>query len=271
MGLQQPSGKGHWLIVSHIRREEGFVDGCFDVFRGRKTGDYHGEIHGNRFEGWFNDILQKLPAGSVIVLDIAPYHSRREEKLPVTAWKKEERQEWLTSKNITYSKRMIMKQLLELVVFVKARFLSFIVDNAALGASCNVLKLSPYYCKFITIEFVWATVKNGVAADNTDFKLSMVDAILRDKIKQVIAEDWRKSIQQVVEVEAKFILYMSGSEHIQPIIIQPGEDDTDETDDDCELSGIEPSEKKITLVRATKFPPGGFAIASHPIRDFSNK
>ncbi|KAH7948239.1 hypothetical protein HPB52_019697 [Rhipicephalus sanguineus] len=84
-------------IVMHIGSEDGFVDVCIPRF---------------------NDVLQKLPAGSVIVLDNAPYHSRREEKLPTLAWKKEKIQEWLTSKNITYSERMIKKQLLELVASV---------------------------------------------------------------------------------------------------------------------------------------------------------
>ncbi|XP_054929303.1 uncharacterized protein [Dermacentor andersoni] len=75
-GMKQPSGKGQRLIVTHNGSEEGFVDGCLDVFRGQKTGDYHEEMDGNLFEGWFNGVLQKLPAGSVIVLDNAPYRSR---------------------------------------------------------------------------------------------------------------------------------------------------------------------------------------------------
>ncbi|XP_037505857.1 uncharacterized protein LOC119382214 [Rhipicephalus sanguineus] len=187
-GLKRPSGKRQRLIVRHIGSEDGFVDGCLDVFRGQKTDDYHQEMDGNYFDGWFNGVLQKLPAGSVIVLDNAPYHSRREEKLPTTAWKKEEIQEWLTSKNITYGKRIIKKQLLELVAFVKSRFLSYIVDNTAVRAGCLVLRLPPYHCEFNPIELVWAKVKNGIAADNRDFKLSTVDAILRDKIKRVTAE-----------------------------------------------------------------------------------
>lgn len=42
----------------------------------KKTGDYHEEMDGNRFEGWFNDVLPKLPAVSVIVIDNAPYYTR---------------------------------------------------------------------------------------------------------------------------------------------------------------------------------------------------
>ncbi|XP_037523226.1 uncharacterized protein LOC119400246 [Rhipicephalus sanguineus] len=216
-GLKQPSGKGQRLILTHVGSEDGFIDGCLDVFRGQKTSDYHEEMDDN-----------------------APYHSRREEKLPTTAWKKEEIQEWLTSKNITYGKRMIKKQLLDLIASVKSRFLSYIVDNTAVKAGCIVLWLPPYHCEFNAIEPVWAKVKNGVAPYNRDLQLSTVDAILSDKIKQVMAEDWRKSIPHVMDFEARFRLYTSGSEHIQPIIIQLGEDDTEESDDDCELSGIEP-------------------------------
>ncbi|KAL3217356.1 hypothetical protein MRX96_032477 [Rhipicephalus microplus] len=107
--------------------------------------------------------------------------------------------------------------------------------NTAVRAGCIVLRLPPYHCECNAIELVWAKLKNGFATDNRDFKLSMVDAILRYKIKQVTAEDWRESIQHVMDVEAKFRLDTSGSEHIQPIINQLGEDDTDESDGDCEL------------------------------------
>ncbi|KAL3246392.1 hypothetical protein MRX96_017855 [Rhipicephalus microplus] len=89
-------------------------------------------------------------------------------------------------------------------------------------------------------ELLWAKVKIDVAADNGDFKLFTVDAILRDKIEQITAEDWRKIIQHVMNVEANFRHDTSESEHIQPIVIQLGGGDTDESDDDCELSVIEP-------------------------------
>ncbi|XP_037515285.1 uncharacterized protein LOC119391697 [Rhipicephalus sanguineus] len=200
-------------------------------------------MDGNRFEGWFGDVLQKLPAGSVIVLDNASYHSRREEKLPTTSWKKENIQEWLNSKDIAYSATLVKRQLLELVASVKPLFLSYIIDNAAARAGCVVLRLPPYHCEFNPIELVWAKVKNGIPADNRDFKLCTVEDILREKIKNVTAEDWRKKIRHVMELEAKFRVDTSGSGHVQPIVIQLGEDDTEESDSDCELSGIEPLEE----------------------------
>ncbi|KAH8038778.1 hypothetical protein HPB51_003262 [Rhipicephalus microplus] len=88
-----------------------------------------------------------------------------------------------------------------------------------------------------------------------DFKLSAANAILRDKIKQVTAKDWRKSIQHMMEVEAKFSLFdMYGSEHIQPIIIQLGKDHTDESDD-CELSALSHLTKHSGFVDITEKSP----------------
>ncbi|XP_040078591.2 uncharacterized protein LOC120850213 [Ixodes scapularis] len=100
-GLKQPSGKGQRLIVTHIGCEDGFVAGCLDVFRGVKTGDYHEEMNGTRFETWFEAVLQMLPTGNVIVMDHASYHSRRLEAVPTTGSRKEVIQQWLTSKDIS--------------------------------------------------------------------------------------------------------------------------------------------------------------------------
>ncbi|KAH8033948.1 hypothetical protein HPB51_018103 [Rhipicephalus microplus] len=84
-------------------------------------------------------------------------------------------------------------------------------------------------------------VKNAVAVDNGDFKLSTLDVFLRDKIKQITAQDWRKTIELVINVEAKFRLDTAGSEHIQPlIIVQLDEYDTDESEEGRKLSGTEP-------------------------------
>ncbi|KAH7968663.1 hypothetical protein HPB52_010575 [Rhipicephalus sanguineus] len=50
-GLKQLSGRGQRLIISHVRNKGGFIDGCLDIFRGRKTGDYHEEMDGSRSSG----------------------------------------------------------------------------------------------------------------------------------------------------------------------------------------------------------------------------
>ncbi|XP_077528282.1 uncharacterized protein LOC144139932 [Haemaphysalis longicornis] len=124
-GLKQPSGKGQRVIVTHIGSKDGFVDGCLDVFRGKKTGDYHEEMDGPRFEGWFDGELQRLPSGSVIGMDNASYHSRRNEAVPTTNSLKGTITEGLDSKGVQYGAGLTKKQLLEIVAPVKPRFISY--------------------------------------------------------------------------------------------------------------------------------------------------
>ncbi|KAM7307099.1 uncharacterized protein ISCGN_010735 [Ixodes scapularis] len=168
-GLKQPSGKGQRLIVTHIGSDEGFVDGCLDVFRGQNTRDYHEEMDGTRFEKWFDGVLDKLPTGSVIVMDNASYHSRRMEAVPTTSSRKDDIRQWLTSKKNSWDPKMLKKQLLDIVALVKSQHLKYRVDTATETAGGTVVRLPPYHCEFNHIELIGAQIKNGVAARNTTF------------------------------------------------------------------------------------------------------
>lgn len=72
-------------------------------------------MDGNSFERWFKDILPQLEENCVIVLDNAPYHTRRIEKIPTTATKKSDIQDWLRSKNITFDDNLLKVELLVIV------------------------------------------------------------------------------------------------------------------------------------------------------------
>ncbi|CAH1961997.1 unnamed protein product [Acanthoscelides obtectus] len=92
-GLKNPAvlrfpGKGKRLIICHIGSEDGFVVDGLWCFESKKTGDYHEKMNGESFEQWFSKILPNLEENAVIVLDNAPYHSRRMEKVPTTASRK---------------------------------------------------------------------------------------------------------------------------------------------------------------------------------------
>lgn len=58
-------------------------------------GDYHSEMNAANFEKWFDVILNNVETNSVIVMDNAPYHSRKEDKAPTLKTKKAEIQQWL--------------------------------------------------------------------------------------------------------------------------------------------------------------------------------
>lgn len=238
-GLKQPSGKGQRLIVTHIGSEDGFIDGCLDVFRGKKTGDYHEEMDGTRFEKWFDTVLQKVPQRSVIVMDNAPYHSRRYEAVPTTASRKEVIQQWLTSKKIDWDAKMVKKDLLHIVASVKSLYLKYRVDIAAEKAGCIVLRLPPYHCEFNPIELIWAQIKNGVGVRNTTFKLADVEVLFNEETAKVTAENWVNALRHVVDVEEKFKPDMSASAHIEPIIITVHEDDSSSDGDLCDSEPLE--------------------------------
>ncbi|KAH6925302.1 hypothetical protein HPB50_003393 [Hyalomma asiaticum] len=125
---------------------------------------------------------------------------------------------------------MLKKQRLDLVSSVKLRYMSYIVDNTAEKAGCVVLRLPPYHCKFNSTEFLRARAKTGATADNTDFKLPMVEGTPRDKISNLIAEDWTNNIKHVTDLEDNVRLDKSGSDYVQPIIIHLDEDETGESD-----------------------------------------
>ncbi|KRT86442.1 hypothetical protein AMK59_21 [Oryctes borbonicus] len=105
-----------------------------------------------------------LPHNSVIVMDNSPYHSRKSEKIATSNWKKVNIQEWLRSKNISFSVDMIHSQLLHLLRLNKNRFNSNVVDEMATKAEKIILRLPPYHCRLKPIELVWAQMKGEVAS-----------------------------------------------------------------------------------------------------------
>ncbi|CAF4888983.1 unnamed protein product [Pieris macdunnoughi] len=87
-------------------------------------------------------------------MDNASYHSRRQEKTPVTSWKKYDIQQWLSSKDISFEDNDTKAQLLEKIKNVKPQYQSYVIDEMAKEAGVEVLRLPPYHC-----ELVWADVK----------------------------------------------------------------------------------------------------------------
>lgn len=53
LGYKDPSGRGQHLIISHIGGSDGFIEEAADVFRSKKTCDYHEEMNASRWENWW--------------------------------------------------------------------------------------------------------------------------------------------------------------------------------------------------------------------------
>ncbi|XP_050042533.1 uncharacterized protein [Dermacentor andersoni] len=236
-GVKQPFGKGQRLIATNVVSEDRFVDGCLNVFQGKKTGDYHKEMDGNRFETWFISVVLGLPPRRVIVMDNASYHSRRVEKIPSLSWRRAEIQDWVGSKAIACHAAMTKKQLLDTVATVKTTFINYRVDAAAECAGFNVLRHSPYRCYCNSIELIWAQIKNGVAAMNTRFKTKDVHNLFLAELEIVTRENWAKAVQHVNGVETHFWELRGFSDMMEPIIITLG---SGNNTNESELSDTEP-------------------------------
>lgn len=201
VGLTAPKGKGRRLIITHIGSAEGFVPDAADVFEGKKSGDYHEEMDGNHFEKWFETILPKLKPHSTVVMDNAPYHSVKREKIPTSSWKKKAIQDWLTDKKVLWNQDMIKIELLQRVKEVKHLYDSYRVEAIAERFGHKVLRLPPYHCELNPIELIWSQVKGYVARENKSFKLNDVKALVIQGMEKVSAENWANCIAHVTEKE----------------------------------------------------------------------
>lgn len=228
-GLKNPTGKGKRLIIVHIGSEDGFVEGGLLVFQSKKTGDYHEDMNSAVFENWFSAVLEKLPDDAIIIMDNAPYHSRKVEKLPSTSSKKKDMQNWLQSKQIPFQIEMSRPVLLDLIKQHRHNFNHYVVDEMATAKNKHVLRLPPYHCELNPIELVWAEIKNYVAANNKNFKMAEVKQLLLTALANFNSAKWKKCIEHVIKEEEKMSLLDGLIDNIvEPFIISTaGDSDTD--------------------------------------------
>lgn len=193
-GLAAPSGKEGRLILLHAGSSKtGFVEGAVDFFRAKKvkTADYHSEMNGTYFKGWFSgQLLSKIPPRSIIVMDNALYQSAALEKAPKSSTQKADIQAWLTKKGISWSADMVRAELLEFFK-VNTPATVYRIDSLAAAHSHEVLRLLPYHCEFNPVELVWSKVKGYVASKNKLFTLREVERLPPGALASVIQEDWQ--------------------------------------------------------------------------------
>lgn len=190
-------------VALHVGSENGFLPGGLLCLAAKKnTGDYHDEISGDDFRGWFESVIPALEPNSVIVVDNAPCHSVEVEKYPNGGWKKESVREWLVSKNVVLDRPMLKPELLAKARALRPRRKEYVLDALAEDKGHAVLRLPPYHCGLNPMELAWAMVKghvkqNGGAARGADGVRRLLDAA----IERVAPRDWRGFIEHVVEEE----------------------------------------------------------------------
>ena len=113
------------------------------VFESKKTGDYHEEMTGEVFKNWFQNIVSKLNPNSVIVIDNAPYHSVKSERIPNKSWRKSNIISWLQAKSIPFAEGLVKAELLELVTANGKKFEKYVIDDLAEQAGHLIVRLPP--------------------------------------------------------------------------------------------------------------------------------
>ena len=99
--------------------------------------------------------MYKVPQGSLIVIDNAPYHSRNDETYPVSKWKKQQYIDWLKSKDIAVPKKILRAELWTMCKQERDCYPAKIVESIAKNAGHETLCLPPHHCELNPIEMVW--------------------------------------------------------------------------------------------------------------------
>jgi hypothetical protein len=85
------------LIILPVGSISGFLQNTELIYKaGNSKGDYHCQMNHVNFEKWVWDkLVWSLPTNSVVVMDNAPYHSMRVDKIPSKYFVKTEIIAWL--------------------------------------------------------------------------------------------------------------------------------------------------------------------------------
>jgi len=132
--------------------------------------DYHKSTNADLFEKWIKDISEKIPAGSVIVMDSASYHNRLSIPKPNMTWRKESLMNFIIEhcddvdvgvEFHTYTKVQLM-ELIKQSDFYHV----YAVDQILQEKDINVLRLPPYHCELNPIQYAWSGLKQKVRRRN---------------------------------------------------------------------------------------------------------
>ncbi|XP_063235752.1 uncharacterized protein LOC134538391 isoform X4 [Bacillus rossius redtenbacheri] len=202
---------------------------------GQKTADYHGEMNGETFLMWFEDMLVHLEEPSVIIMDNASYHSTQVEKTPTTNWIKAALIAWLEKNGIKHENNLLKVELLRIAKQNKPR-IRYEVDELARNYGHEILRLPPYHCHYNAIELVWAQCKhhyNSNVGRAKRFDNDAVAAIWKEALDASTPERWARCVDHVEKlIQADWereVHIDSGT--IPPLIIHLGEDSSSEDSD----------------------------------------
>ncbi|XP_066946926.1 uncharacterized protein [Macrobrachium rosenbergii] len=153
-GIKVPSGKGGRLIILHAGSAEGFIPNAELKFTAKNDGDYDRQMIHKVFEEWFLcQLLPNIPPTSIVVMDNAPYLSKKVDRLPTMPSKKAVITECLISKGAKPTEKMLKSKLLDMVKEYSVKIKDiYVVDKIAAENGHEIIQLPPYHCQYNPIE-----------------------------------------------------------------------------------------------------------------------
>lgn len=88
-------------------------------------------MNGNVFYNWMENVLPLLKDNCVIVMDNAPYHSMKKEKIPNTSTNKADILKWLQEKGKVIDRPMVITELLDIFKRIKPQHDKYLIDELA--------------------------------------------------------------------------------------------------------------------------------------------
>ncbi|XP_050503470.1 uncharacterized protein LOC126882545 [Diabrotica virgifera virgifera] len=142
-GIQKPVSKGQMLVIVHAGGESGFVKNAYLRYKPTiKTGDYHDAMNYDNYKKWLQDkLIPNLPPNSVLVIVNARYHNVQTEKCPTMSSRKAEMQQWLTTRNISFTDDMLKFELYDIIKLHKPLFKTYEIDKILEDKGHSVLRL----------------------------------------------------------------------------------------------------------------------------------
>jgi transposase len=205
--VRKPSGKGPRLILVHAITAEGWVDRAKLVFLAKKrTGDYHGQMNFENFRKWFVEcLLPQIPAGSLIVMDNAPYHNVYVEgtSYPTTSTKKAALIDWLQGNHpALYEESMLKPELLQLCRTLCPKP-EYELDQIAKTKGHEILRTPQYHPELQPIETCWGVVKNHCAM-KCDFTMQGLREHLEGGFEMVTPTTCQAAIEDMRREEDRY-------------------------------------------------------------------
>jgi len=230
-GVLVNSSTGQRAIVVHAGDAMGFVEGAELIYDSRsKSQDFHDDMNSTNYRRWLEEkLIPNLPAGSIVVIDNAPYHTVQENKSPTTSSRKSDIIDWLTRNNIQFDSGLTRNELLRIVKQSKPKPI-YTVDRILRERGFQVLRLPPYSCDLNPIELIWNLLKQKIAAHNvSSVPLSTLKEMTRNDIREITQEDWVKACNKVKKIEDDYWRRDALMEEaIDNLIINVGFDSSDD-------------------------------------------